>query len=301
MKISLVQMDVLLGAVEQNLQSMLEQLAVTRRHSAQLTIFPECALTGYCFESRAEALQSAQPIPGPATDRFQSVLKSMGGFAVFGMLEADGDRLYNAAVLMGPEGVLGSYRKIHLPCLGVDAFVDFGNRPFAVHDIDGMRVGLGICYDSAFPEAARVLTLQGADLIVLPTNFPSGAAAMVDHVLRTRAMENNVYFAACNRIGMERGFQFIGQSQIADPTGFWLAHSSGDRPEILYAEIDPEFARSKHVVRVPGKHSIDRIADRRPEMYDVLTVPHNLPRPGRESSTGSPQTATGRNRHQSDI
>jgi len=301
MKISLVQMDVRLGAVEQNLQAMLDQLAVTRNHSAGLTIFPECALTGYCFESREEARRSAQSIPGPATDRFQSLLRSVGGFAVFGMLEADGERLYNAAVLMGPEGVIGSYRKIHLPCLGVDAFADFGDRPFAVYDVDGVRVGLGICYDSAFPEAARVLALQGADLIVLPTNFPSGAAAMVDHVLRTRAMENNVYFAACNRIGTERGFQFIGQSQVADPTGFWLARSSGDQPEILYAEIDPEFARTKHVIRVPGKHSIDRIADRRPEMYEILTASHNLPRPGRESSSCSSQAAAAQNNHQSDI
>lgn len=279
MKIALVQMDVQLGAPVTNLAEMLERLKEARQQQAELTIFPECGLTGYCFDSREEAFTFAQTIPGPATEEFTSALQSLGGYAVFGMLEKDGDALFNAAVLVGPAGVIGSYRKIHLPCLGVDAFVDYGDRPFAVYDVGELRVGLGICYDSAFPESIRVLALQGADLIALPTNFPSGAVAMVDHVLRTRAMENNVYFAACNRVGEERGFQFIGQSQIADPTGFWIAHSEADQSEILYAEIDPAFARHKHVVRVTGKHSIDRIADRRPEMYDELTRPHSLPRP----------------------
>lgn len=283
MKIALVQMDVKLGDVEGNLKVMLDRLVASRRNAAQLTIFPECALTGYCFESLEEARQHAQPIPGPATDRFQKILNDVGGYAVFGMLEASGDQVYNAAVLMGPGGVIGAYRKIHLPCLGVDAFVSYGDHPFAIYELDGVRVGLGICYDSAFPEAIRTMALQGADLIALPTNFPSGAVAMVEHVLRTRAMENNVYFAACNRVGTERGFHFIGQSQIADPTGSWLAHSLGDQAEILYAEIDPAFARTKHVVRVPGKHSIDRMADRRPEMYRALVEPHSLPRPGRET------------------
>jgi len=284
MKIALVQMDVQLGAVEHNLKVMLDRLVSSRRNDARLTIFPECALTGYCFDSLEEARQQAQPIPGPATERFQKVLRDVGGYAVFGMLEASGAQVFNAAVLMGPDGVVGSYRKIHLPCLGVDAFVSYGDRPFAIYELDGVRIGLGICYDSAFPEAIRTMALQGADLIALPTNFPSGAVAMVEHVLRTRAMENHVYFAACNRIGTERGFHFIGQSQIADPTGFWLAHSPSDRPEILYAEIDPAFARTKHVVRVPGKHSIDRMADRRPEMYGALVQPHQWARPGRDIS-----------------
>jgi len=284
MKIAVVQMDVQLGAVEQNLKGMLDRLVASRRNAAELTLFPECALTGYCFESLKEAAQFAQPIPGPATDRFQQVLRSVGGYAIFGMLEAAQGNVFNAAVLVGPDGVIGSYRKIHLPCLGVDAFVSYGDRPFAVYDIGEIRIGLGICYDSAFPEAIRVMALMGADLIALPTNFPSGAVAMTEYVLRTRAMENNVYFAACNRIGTERGFHFIGQSQVADPTGQWIAHSAGDQPEILYAEIDPASARTKHVVRIPGKHSIDRLADRRPEMYGMIVEPHQLPRPGRDNS-----------------
>jgi predicted amidohydrolase len=281
MKIAVVQMNVAFADVERNLSAMLEQLRAARAAGALLTIFPECALTGYCFQNLEEALPVAQSIPGPATEAFQTVLRDIGGHAVFGMIERGAGGVYNAAVLVGAAGVVGAYRKIHLPFLGVDQFATYGERPFAVHDIGGLRVGLAICYDSAFPESMRVMTLQGADLIALPTNFPTGAEGMVSHALRTRAMENNVYFACCNRVGEERGFRFIGQSQIIDPTGNWLANSDGTEAEILYAEIDPALARNKRIVRVPGKHAIDRLADRRPEMYELLTQPHALQRPGR--------------------
>lgn len=283
MKIAVVQMDVALGDVERNLAEMLSSLRVTREAGAELTIFPECALTGYCFNDVAEAGRVAQTVPGPATAAFTSALKSLGGYAVFGMIEqADDGGVYNVAILVGHGGVIGHYRKIHLPSLGVDKFAKYGERPFAVYDLGSIRVGLGICYDSAFPESIRAMTLQGADLIALPTNFPTGAEGMTDYALRTRAMENHIYFAACNRVGEERGFKFIGRSLIAEPTGSVLTQASPSAPEILYAEIDPTKARNKRIVRVPGKHAIDRLADRRPEFYGDLIKPHNLPRPGRE-------------------
>lgn len=280
MKIAAVQMDVALGDVDANLETMLARLRETREAGAMLTIFPECALTGYCFDTLDEAHPLAQSIPGPATEAFTGALREVGGHVVFGMLETAPDGgVFNAAVLVGPEGVVASYRKVHLPHLGVDQFATYGDRPFAVHEVDGLRVGMGICYDSAFPEFARVLTLAGADLIALPTNFPTGAENMTKHVVYARAMENSVYFAAVNRVGRERGFRFIGTSVIADPDGNPLAASAGTDEEILYAEIDPARARNKRIVRVPGKHAIDRLADRRPETYGTLVEPHDLPRP----------------------
>jgi predicted amidohydrolase len=198
------------------------------------------------------------------------------------MIEADGDRAYNAAALVGPEGLIASYRKVHLPYLGVDRFLDFGDRPFAVHETGGVRVGLNICYDSGFPESSRVMALAGADLIVLPTNWPTGAETLAENAIATRALENAIYYAAVNRVGTERGFRFIGGSRICDPTGKTLAVGSTDREEILFADIDPQKARRKTIVRVPGKHLIDRIADRRPEFYGPLAEPHYLPRPGRD-------------------
>ena len=279
MKIAGVQMDVTLGEPEANLDRMVDFLRRTSGSGARLTIFPECCVSGYCCDSMAEGQSLAEPVPGPATERIADACRENDCYAVFGMIEADGDRVFNAAVLTGPTGVVGSYRKVHLPYLGIDMHTTPGDRPFAVQQVDGVQVGMNICYDVGFPEAARCLSLLGADLIVLPTNWPPGAECMASMCIAARAMENAVYYAAVNRVGTERGFTFIGRSSIAAPDGTILAAADGTREEILYAEIDPEISRRKHLVRVPGKHEINRLADRRPEMYAKIVEPHDLPTP----------------------
>lgn len=285
MKIAGVQMDVRLGDVEGNLQRMIERLRETRRVGAELTVFPECAVTGYCFESLDEARQVAQPVPGPATERTARACAELGSYAVFGTLEADRERVFNAAVLVGPQGFIAKYRKVHLPFLGIDQHTTYGDCEFAVQEVGGVRIGMNICYDAGFPEAARILALLGADLIVLPTNWPPGAEMAAEHAINTRAMENAVYYMAVNRVGTERDVPFIGRSRICDPSGRTLATSDGTEETILYADIDPARARDKHIIRVPGKNEIDRLADRRPEMYRKLVEPHRLTRP-RERKRG---------------
>lgn len=282
MKIAGVQMDVALGKVQANVEKMEARLKETTAAGAGLTIFPECAATGYCFNDLDEARQYAESITGPIVAQMIAACAASNTFAVFGMLESDGDAVYNAAVLTGPQGLIGSYRKVHLPFLGADMFTTYGDREFTVHDAGEIKVGLNICYDSAFPESSRCLSLLGADLIALPTNWPPGAENVADYAINTRAMENAVYYAAINRVGFERGFRFIGRSRICAPDGSTLATGSQKEEEILYAEIDPAKSRNKYVERVPGKHAINRMADRRPEMYSLLTQPHNLKRPGRE-------------------
>ena len=266
-RIAAVQMDVQLSQPETNLGSMIAKFETAVAAGAQLTIFPECSLPGYCFDSREEAMPYAETIPGPSCGRLADTCSRLGAFAIMGMLESAADKLFNACVLVGPSGIVASYRKIHLPFLGIDRFTDPGDRPFAVHSAGELRVGMNICYDSAFPESAREMALDGADLIALPTNFPPGAECMAAHVVNTRAMENNVYYACVNRVGTERGFTFIGQSKICDPSGRPLAEAPHTNEEILYADIDVQRARSKRIVRVPEKHIIDRFKDRRPEMY----------------------------------
>ncbi len=283
MKIAAVQMDVTLGQPAENLAKMVSRLEQTTADGAVLTVFPECALTGYCFDSRDQALPFAEAIPGPATGTMAQACAATGGYAVFGMLESDGDRLFNAAVLVGSDGVIGSYRKIHLPYLGIDRFTDYGDRPFAVHEAGDLRVGMNICYDASFPEAARCLALQGADLIVLPTNWPPGSQCTAASAINTRALENGVYYLAVNRVGVENGFPFIGHSRIADTTGATIADAASTEEEILYADIDLARARNKHYVRVPGLHEIDRLADRRPHLYRGLVDPHQLCSPGRDA------------------
>ncbi|MBW3541252.1 MAG: carbon-nitrogen hydrolase family protein [Planctomycetes bacterium] len=278
LRIAGVQMDVAFGDPEKNLGRIERFLRQAAENGAELVIFPECAVTGYCFDSLEEAWPLAQSVPGPATKRLGLVCVETGVYAVFGLLEADGERVFNTAVLVGPEGVIGRYRKVHLPYLGVDRYTTPGDGGFSVFAAGEVRVGMTICYDAAFPEASRVLALEGADLIVLPTNWPPGAECMADFAVNTRAMENAVYFAAVNRVGTERGFRFIGRSRICDPGGNTLA-VAGEDETILYAQIEPERARRKRIVRVPDKHIIDRMADRRPEMYSRLTQPHDLAGP----------------------
>ncbi len=269
--IAAVQMDCQIGEKAKNLEVMRARLREAASKGARLVVFPECALTGYCFDSKEEALEFAEPLPGPSTVDLALLCRELNAWVVYGLLERDGDRLFNACVLVGPEGLAAAYRKVHLPFLGVDRFTTPGDRPFAVADLGGLKVGMNICYDGGFPESARVMTLLGADLVVLPTNWPPGAECNAAYFINTRAHENLIYYAAVNRVGQERGFSFIGRSRIVDPLGETLAASEGTKEEILYAVVEPARARNKRIVRVPGKHEIDRIADRRPEMYELIT------------------------------
>lgn len=276
LKIAAVQCDVALGQPEANLEAMARLAGKAAAQGAELVVFPECAVTGYCFESLEEAHQFAEPVPGPSTRRMHELCRALGLHLVAGMLERDGGRVYNACVLVGPGGVVGRYRKLHLPYLGVDRFTTPGDRPPEVWEVPtaagGLRVGMNICYDGSFPETARVLALAGADLVVLPTNWPPGAQCTAEYVLNARALENHIYYLAANRVGTERGFTFIGRSRICDPHGRTL-QAAGSEPCTLYAEIEPPLARNKHIVRVPGKHEIHRFRDRRPEMYGLIVQP----------------------------
>ena len=271
-RIAGVQMEPKLGENAANLAAILDRAQQAADLGAALIVFPECALTGYGFADRAEAMPHAEPIPGPSTAALTEFCARRGVHVVYGLLERDGEKLYNACVLVGPEGVVGSYRKIHLPYLGVDMFADPGDRPFAVHQAGDLKIGMHICYDAGFPESCRVLALLGADLLVLPTNWPAHAECAAEHMMATRAMENVVFCLAVNRVGEERGFTFIGRSSIMNTNGARLAFANPAGEEIIVADIDPTNARMKRQVRVAGKHEINRIADRRPAFYGPIVA-----------------------------
>jgi 5-aminopentanamidase len=270
-RVAAVQMDCQLGQLSANLSAVRFRLRQAAEQGAKLIVFPECILTGYGFSSRAEALHSAEPIPGPASNSLVEECKALGVWAVVGMLELAGEKLFNTALLIGPDGTVRTYRKIHLPCVGADRFTDPGDRPFEVHDLGGLKVGIGICFDGSFPESARMLTLLGADLLLLPTNWADKALKMATLVARVRAFENHVYNMSVNRVGTESGYHYIGHSTICDYLGDWLAAAEHDQEAILFADINPEAARPKKVVHCVGEYEIDRVNWRRPEMYTKLT------------------------------
>jgi predicted amidohydrolase len=273
-RVAAVQMEPILGEPARNLAAIEDRLRAAASEGSALAVFPECALTGYCFDSLAEARPFAEPPDGPSLSKLGSLCAELGVFAVVGYLESDGDRIFNSCALIGPQGLVGSYRKVHIPFMGVDRFVTPGDRPFTIHEAAGLRVGMHICYDGGFPEAGRAMALMGADLLVLPTNWPEKAEAAALHLTPCRAFENTVYAMAVNRVGTERGTRFIGLSSIADPHGALLATASPDGDEILYADLDPGLARQKLIVRKPGLHQINRIADRRPSFYGHVVEPN---------------------------
>ncbi|HEX8090231.1 MAG TPA: carbon-nitrogen hydrolase family protein, partial [Blastocatellia bacterium] len=245
-------MDVEIGNVGANLRRVNERIKEAAGRGARMVIFPECALTGYCFESLEEAVPFAEPVDGPSANSIAEACRETGAHAVVGFIEKDGPAFYNAAMLVGPNGLVGNYRKVHLPFLGIDRFLTPGDKKFAIFDLPFGKVGVNICYDASFPEAARTLKLLGAELIILPTNWPEGAWRTPEFIINTRANENHVNFAAVDRVGVERGWQFIGRSKVVDFNGDTLAEAGRDREEILYVEVDLQRAGNNRIVNVAG-------------------------------------------------
>lgn len=272
MKVAAVQMDVKILDNESNLAKVLELLERAARDGAKLVVFPECALSGYCFTSREEALPAAETIPGPSTEMLAAAAKRLEVSTVVGMMERAGDELYNVAAVITPEGIQGVHRKMHLPYLGIDRYNGLGDVPFRVFQAGPAKIGVNICYDCSFPESGRVLKLNGAQILAIPTNWPVGSDTWA-HIPKVRAIENHMYVVAADRVGEERGFRFAGHSQIIDVTGAVLVEAGETEETILYADIEPACADKNRVVRIAGEWEYDRIAARRPEMYEPITRP----------------------------
>ncbi len=270
-KIAAVQMDPKIMINSDNLDKILLKTVMAANNGADLIVFPECALNGYVFASREEALPFMETIPGPSTDKLVVCCEELGIHVIVGLLEIDIDRCFNAAVLIGPRGLIGKYRKNHLPFLGIDRFIDPGDQPFQIYQTPIGNIGMHICYDCNFPESARVMTLLGADILALPTNWPEGRGIIAEHIINTRAYENTVHLVATDRVGRERGVKFIGLSKIIDAHGDTLAQASSDNEEIVYAEVSLAEARQKLIILKAGEFELDFIHHRRPELYSEIT------------------------------
>ncbi len=245
---------------EGNLEEVWE---ITRGVDVDLLVLPELFDTGYLFESKEELLSLATEVPGGETCAFLAELAGRVGCRVAaGLAEREGERVFNSAVLVSPEGVIGLYRKVHLFYYEKEYFSP-GDRGFPVFDAGPARVGMMICYDWRFPEAARTLALRGAQVLAHPANLvhPYCQDAMV-----TRCLENRVFAITANRTGTDdaggRSVSFTGRSRIVGPGGEVLAQAPAEGAAVLTVEIDPALADDKKIT--PAN---DLFADRRPEMY----------------------------------
>jgi len=273
-KIAAVQSNPKLMEPEKNLKSIINAIKEAAEKQANLVVFPECSLSGYMFRSRAEARPFAETIPGPSTERLVPLCGELNVYVILGLLEKDKDKLFNAAAFIGPGDIIGKYRKNHLPFLGVDRFVDRGDKSFEVYQTPIGNIGMEICYDIMFPEGSRIMALLGADILAVSTNFPRNRARdVIKHVIPARAIENSVYVVAADRVGKERGTTFAGRSKIVDASGKTLSIASTDKEEVTYGEVDLELSRQKHLVTIPGEYEVDRFKDRRPELYGKITEP----------------------------
>ena len=270
LRVAAVQMQPELLDLAGNLARVIDHAHRAAAREARLVVFPEIALSGYVVTpDEADAL--AQPVPGPATQAVAQVCAEDDIHVVLGMLERDADgTLFNTAVLLGPIGLLGRYRKTHLPLLGVDRYLAAGDDFTAPVVTPAGRLGLLICYDLRFPEPCRVLALLGAQVIALSTAWPAAGTLYPEFLARSRAAENRIYLLAANRCGEERGTRYLGRSVIVAPNGEILAEGSPDREETLFAEIDPARSDVKRLVYAAGEYELDLWGDRRPDLYGPI-------------------------------
>jgi predicted amidohydrolase len=271
MRVASVQANVFFGKPLWNAEAAEHHLSELARESVELAIFPEAFLTGYCVDDAEGARAIAVSSDHEALEKVRTAAERLGIVTIVGFAEDDHGTLHNSAAIFEPGVEPRFYRKTHLPDLGVDKHVSPGDS-LEVFETRAGRIGVLICFDQRFPEPARVLALQGAELIALPTNWPEGAENSAEVMCIARAAENRVFFATADRVGSENGFRFIGRSKIIDPVGKVLA-SAGSEEEVLIADVDLALARQKRTVNVPGKYEMAVFASRRTELYGPLLDP----------------------------
>jgi predicted amidohydrolase len=261
MRVGFLQFTPVFGDIKRNLDQVAARL---ERAEADVMVLPELFATGYQFVSQEEVQQLSEPVPdGGTTKRLLELARARRMTIVAGLAERAGNRYYNSAVVVGPSGFIGCYRKTHL-FFEETLFFAPGDTGFQVWDIGTAKLGVMVCFDWFYPEAARTLALSGADVIAHPSNLvlPHCPDAMV-----TRCLENRIFSVTANRTGTEaRGgkdaLTFIGQSEIVTPRGKILHRASHDHDELTIVEIDPTQARSKQLNAYN-----DLLRDRRPSIY----------------------------------
>lgn len=280
-RIACLQVEPRIGEKEANVTMTLRAIETAAESNAQIVVLPELANTGYMFASREEAFSLAEAVPdGPTTKAWSAAAARHGLTIIAGIAERSGDKLYNSAVVMGPKGYIGTFRKVHL-WNEENLFFEPGDLGFPVFQTPAGRIGVMICYDGWFPEGYRLLALQGADLICIPTNWvpipgqDPRREAMANILCMAAAHSNSVFVAAADRIGTERGQLFLGQSLIVGCTGWPVAGpASAQNEEMLIADINLADARRKRNWNAFNQILRDRRKDVYAEMLGAKALPH---------------------------
>ncbi|MBY9002165.1 MAG: acyltransferase [Candidatus Heimdallarchaeota archaeon] len=264
MKVGFLQFQPIFGQVENNLEKILKM--IEKASDFDLLVLPELANSGYVFSKKEELEKTSEVLPtGLFTGKLAEIAQSRNVAIVCGICEKSGDNFFNSSILLGPTGFVGKYQKIHL-FDREKLFFKPGNGPLKSFEVKGVKIGMLICFDWIFPEATRILALEGIDILAHSANLvlPYSQTAML-----ARSIENRIFTITSNRIGTEKNkgveLTFTGQSQITSPKMEILASAGTDTEEIKIVEIDIELARNKWL-----NERNHVLMDRRSEFYSKL-------------------------------
>jgi predicted amidohydrolase len=265
-KVALAQINCRPADKEQNLQKIETTVTRAAKKGADLVILPELSLTGYVV--RDQIYELAEEIPGPSTRTIQRIARDVGIHVVFGMPEKSKKAqatLHNTAVLVGPKGFIGKYRKMYLPTHSVFEEKRYFRPGYEapVFDTNLGKISLLICYDIYFAEVTRLARLEGAQLTVCISASPAVRRSFFEILTAARAVENTTFLAFVNLVGVEDGLQFWGGSRLVGPNGRVLAQAKYDEEDLVISEVDYADIR-------PLEAFIPTLKDLRPELFDML-------------------------------
>ena len=265
-KLALCQISSKRESKQENLRKIEELTLKAKQQGADMAIFPELSLTGYVVLDQVYEL--AETIPGPSVAKIEALAKKTGMHIIFGMPELSEKTqatVFNTAVFIGPQGLIGKYRKMYLPTHSVfeeKRYFRPGYEP-AAFQTDLGNIGLSICYDVFFPEVFRLTRLKGAQLIVCISASPAVRRGYFEILTSARALENTAFLAYVNLAGVEDGLQFWGGSRLVSPTGDVVAKAKYDEEDFIICEVDYGDLRTAETF-------IPTLRDLRPELFEKL-------------------------------
>ncbi len=259
MNVAIGQMDIELGNKKRNIEKAEELVHRAAKMNAGIICLPEMFTTGF---AKGNMARLAEPAPGETTKKLQELAAENKMFISGSILEKENSNIYNTAIFVTPEGLVGKHRKVHLFLEEADHVK--GGNGYSVFDTDAGRIGLLTCYDAIFPEASRLLSLQGAQIILLPSNWMNPFMGQWRLATSARALDNQVWLVAANRIGSDENYTYFGNSRIVNPYGTPVVEC-GESEEVAVAEID--LGKSSEFKKI-----VDFLKDRKPKTYQALAL-----------------------------